>query len=113
MYVIKEPNDISFDKAGVKGKIFPTETLTKTTQYFLVETQSGHETTIIEQECDFIYYILHGSGYFLIRGTKEDCSVGDLVVIPAGTPFTYKGTLKMIASSTPPWREEQEKIVQE
>jgi mannose-6-phosphate isomerase-like protein (cupin superfamily) len=113
MYVIKEPRDISFDKAGVKGKIFPTETLTKTTQYFLVETQSGHETKIIEHNCDFIYYILQGSGNFIISGVKESCSVGDLVVIPAGTPFIYKGTLKMIASSTPPWREEQEEIVQE
>lgn len=111
MYVIKEPKENSFGKAGVKGKIFPIENLTSKTQYFLVETEKGHITTIIEHDCDFIYYILEGNGYFMINGRKEDCSRGDLVVVPAGAKFTYKGKLKMIATSTPPWYEIQEEVV--
>lgn len=111
MYVIHEPKEKSFEKAGIVGKIFPIHDLTHKTEYFLVETKKGHETTIIEKESDFIYYILEGSGYFIIGKSKELCATGDLVVIPAGTPFIYKGKLKMIATSTPPWREAQEEIL--
>ena len=111
MNVIKEPKDISFDKVGIKGKIFPISELTKSTSLVLVETQLGHETTIIEHQSDFTYYILEGNGYFLINDAKEECSQGDLVVIPAGTKFTYKGKFKMLLSCTPPWAKEQEETI--
>ena len=111
MYVIKEPKGLSFDKAGIKGKIFPASDLTSKTQYFLVETEKGHATKIIEHESDFIYYVLEGKGHFEINDQKENCQPGNLVVVPAGSPFTYKGKLKMIATSTPPWKEEQEETL--
>lgn len=113
MYVIKEPKEFSFQKAGIKGKIFPISPLTRKTEYFLVETEKGHETVIVEHTSDFIYYILEGKGYFVIDGEKESCRAGDLVVIPAGKTFTYKGNLKMIATSTPLWREDQEETLTE
>lgn len=95
----------------MKGKLFPTFGLTAETEFFLVETETGHETTIIEHDCDFCYYILEGQGYFKIEDTKEECFPGNLVVIPSGTKFTYKGRLKMLATSTPPWEEEQEETI--
>ena len=94
MYVLKAPKEFSFEKVGIKGKIFPAQDLISSTNFVLIETENGHETTIIEHKSDFIYYILEGNGYFLINDTKEECSQGDLVVIPAGTKFTYKGKLK-------------------
>lgn len=112
MYVLKEPKEISFEQVGIKGKLFPMQDITNKTQYFLVDTETGHETTIIEHKSDFIYYILSGDGYFIINDSKEDCSAGDLVVIPAGAKFTYKGKLKMITTSTPPWKEEQEETIE-
>ena len=111
MHVIKAPKQYSFEKVGIKGKIFPTDKLTDKTEYFLVETENGHETEIIEHKCDFIYYILSGYGSFLINGQQEKCQPVDLVVIPMGCRFSYKGKLKMIATSTPPWFEEQEETL--
>lgn len=110
-HVIEEPKEYSFQRAGIQGKIFPTQSLTEKTEYFLVETDNGHETTIIKHVCDFIYYILNGEGYFVVDGSRENCSEGDLVVIPAEKPFTYKGRLKMIATSTLPWRQKQEETL--
>lgn len=110
-YVLQEPEAYSFEKFGIKGKIFPTLSLTTEVQFFLVETETGHETTIIEHDCDFCYYVLAGQGQFIIEDTVEECTVGNLVVIPSGTKFTYKGHLKMIATSTPPWEEEQEETI--
>ena len=103
MFVIKEPSKYHIDKVGIKGKIFPINNLISSVEYFLVETPIGHESSIIEHKCDFIYYILDGNGYFIINNIKEKCKQGDLVVIPAGNTFTYKGKLKMITTSTPPW----------
>lgn len=111
MYVIHEPKEISFKKVGIVGKIFPIEKLTNKTEYFLVTTEHGHQTAIIEHGCDFIYYVLQGKGYFVVDGHKETCRAGDLVVIPAGRTFTYKGRLKMIATSTPPWWEGQDETL--
>ncbi|MGI8419299.1 MAG: cupin domain-containing protein [Candidatus Levyibacteriota bacterium] len=111
MYVIKEPTQNSFEKVGINGKIFPISDLTAKSEFVLVQTQSGHETTIIEHDSDFIYYVLEGEGYFLIEDQKESCAQGDLVVIPAGKKFTYKGNLKLLLSCTPPWTQEQEETL--
>lgn len=111
MYVVKEPKDFSFDKVGIKGKIFPLSNFVQSTSFVLIGTKQGHETTIIEHESDFIYYILKGSGYFVVNDIEEECSKGNIVVIPAGTKFTYKGTFKLLLACTPPWREEKEETI--
>ena len=53
----------------------------------------------------------YAPGWFEIDGTKEVCSKGELVVIPAGRKFTYKGKLTLLLIDTPPWREDQEETV--
>jgi mannose-6-phosphate isomerase-like protein (cupin superfamily) len=112
MHVLKPPIENSFEKVGIKGKIYPSkELIGEHAGYVLIETETGHETTIIEHESIFTYYILEGSGYFEINDDREDCVTGDLVVIPKGAKFTYKGKLKMLLITTPAWREEQEETV--
>lgn len=111
MFVIKEPENYSFDKIGHRGKVFPIEELTRKTQFVLIEVEDRLEDTIRQRECDFCYYILEGSGYFEINGNRENCATGDLVVIPAGKKFTYKGKMKLLLNCTPPWREEQEETI--
>lgn len=110
-YVINKPKQESFSKVGIKGFLFPTNKLTQKTEFILIETDEGHQTSIIENACDFSYYVLSGSGYFLINEEKEKCSEGDLVVVPAGTKFTYKGKLKMLLNVTPPFLPEQEETL--
>lgn len=111
MYVIKEPKESDFDRVGVRGKIFPTSELTSKSQFLIITTKTGHETIIIEHECDFVYFILQGAGTFTINNTKETCQTGDLVVVPADSPFTYQGNLKMLLVITPPFTPDQEEIV--
>ncbi len=108
MYVFHEPSSPSFHKVGIKGKIFPSQDLTSNTGFVLITTETGHETTIIEHQSTFIYYVLEGNGFFKVNDEKEACAAGNLVVIPAGNKFTYKGKLKMLLVTTPPWREDQE-----
>lgn len=109
--MIHEPFANSFDKVGIKGKIFPSIEISSKAEFVLIETDYGHETTIRERESDFIYYIIEGSGIFEINDKDEACGKGDLVVIPAGSKFTYKGALKMLLVNTPLWHEEQEETL--
>ncbi|HUS25969.1 MAG TPA: cupin domain-containing protein [Nevskiaceae bacterium] len=111
MYVIHEPSEHSFDKVGIQGKIFPARGLTESLNFVRISTETGHETKIIEHESTFCYYVLEGEGYFEINDQREDCAKGDLVVIPAGAPFIYKGKLEMLLVNNPPWREEQEETI--
>lgn len=110
MYILAEPSDFSFIKVGIKGKKFVTD-LTNNAGFALITTETGHESTIIEKECDFIYYVLEGSGYFEISGVKEDFVKGNLIVVPMGSKFTYKGKAKLLLITTPPFRPEQEETL--
>jgi mannose-6-phosphate isomerase-like protein (cupin superfamily) len=110
-HVLKPPIKPTFNRVGVIGSIFSTQHLTNKTEFLIIATEAGHDTTIIEHECDFSYFILEGSGEFIINGKTESCSVGNLVVIPAGNQFTYKGKLKMLLNVTPPFTPAQEETL--
>ena len=111
MFVLKEPGNFSFDKIGHKGKIFSMADLTKKMQFVLIEVKDKLGIVIRQRNCDFCYYIVEGSGYFEINGTRETCAKGNLVVIPAGNQFTFGGKMKMLLDCTPPWSESQEELI--
>jgi len=107
-HIFHLPEGYSFQKVGIKGKIFDTKSLSDEVEFSVIETEKGHETKIIEKECIFSYYIWEGEGSFEIDGQEEKCGKGDLVVIPKGIPFQYAGTMKMLLISVPWWFPEQE-----
>jgi mannose-6-phosphate isomerase-like protein (cupin superfamily) len=87
--------------------------LTSRCEHLLVETDTGHGTTILQEKSDFIYYVLDGEGSFEIDGAEVPCKAGDLVVVPHGNSFTYTGRLRMLLTCTPPWSPDQEKVISE
>lgn len=111
MHVIKEPKEWQFDKIGHRGKIFPTADLTDKVQFVVMESDDHLEVSLIQHTCDYSYYVLEGEGSFIINDQEETCSKGDLVVIPAGNKYTFKGKLKLLLVSTPPWSPEQQEEV--
>lgn len=111
IHVLKQPEGCQFEKVGIKGKKFSVADITSKTGICIIETKKGHETTIIERECDFIYYILEGEGYFEIDGQKENFCKEDLVVVPAGSKFRYVGKCRMLLITTPAFYPEQEETL--
>ena len=111
MPAIKEPKEWNFDKIGHKGKVFPTTDLSSRGQVVLMESEKGLDVSLIQNECDYFYYVIKGSGTFVIEGKEEICEEGDLVVVPAGSKYTFKGKLRLLLFSTPPWSEDQEEVV--
>ncbi len=110
-HVFHPPITNSFEKVGVKGKTFDVKHLSNDIEVTLIETEKGHETKIREKECAFLYFILDGNGGFEIEDEKEECSKGDLVVIPKNTAFQYAGTMKMLLIASPWWYPEQEETL--
>ena len=110
-HILKKPTNYSFEKVGIKGKAFPVVDIAKKTGVCIIETEKGHESTIIEHECDFIYYILEGTGYFGNKWKKELFEKDDLVVIPSNSIFKYTGNCKMLLITTPAFYPEQEETV--
>jgi len=108
VHVFHLPKDWSFDKIGHKGKIFPTEGLNKSAQFVYLEVEDGINTKLLQRECDYSYLVLEGNGYFEMEDKREECGAGDLVIIPKGTGFTYKGKMKLMLVCVPPWYPEQE-----
>lgn len=97
-------------RKGLAIRVFPTS-LSKKTEFIYVESEIGHGPVVIQRVSDFSYFIVEGSGEFEIDKKIELCKKGDLIVIPAGTPYTYRGKMNIVASSTPPWTAEQQMTV--
>jgi mannose-6-phosphate isomerase-like protein (cupin superfamily) len=110
-HVLTLPENYSFERVGIKGKRFSVSDITQKTGGCMIETDKGHDTTIIEHKCDFLYYVLDGEGYFIIDGQNEECKKGDLVVIPAESRFRYVGKLRMLLITTPAFYPEQEETL--
>jgi mannose-6-phosphate isomerase-like protein (cupin superfamily) len=112
-YVLFEPHEWSFDKLGHRGKLFESSSQLQSSSHLIIEIDGQLPAWLCQRECDFVYYIIEGQGTFHIEGRNEHCKVGNLVTIPKGTRFSYEGVgLKMLLTSTPPWRPAQEQVVE-
>ncbi len=105
-YVFHEPKNIDFDRFGHTGKFLGTDS--PFTQHLIIETNAGYEMSLRENQCEFDYYIIAGSGEFVINGQTYPCKIGDLIVIPPRAVFTVNGQLKMLLINTPRYTPEQE-----
>ena len=107
-YILEEPKDYSFeDRSGHSGKKF--QTLTTHEGALIIECDDALTVSLRENECDFSYYVIQGSGYFVFNdGERESVEAGNLVSIPAGTKFTFGGKLKMLLVNAPGYNPEQE-----
>lgn len=109
-FVFREPAEYGFqDRNGHSGKFFNASS--QQAGHLIIECQNKLTVSLIEHEVEFTYYILDGSGYFVCDGEKQEVRKGDLVVIPAGTKFTFGGQLKMHLMTTPRFWPEQEEII--
>ncbi len=53
-----------------------------------------------------MYYVLKGSGAFIIEGQETEVETGDLIVIPRGVTYQDKGKMTLLCFNSPRWRRE-------
>ena len=74
----------------------------------IIECSDKLTVSLTQQKTEFNYFVIEGTGYFVLNGNRHEVSKSDLVVIPAGTKYTFGGSLKMLLINTPKWSAEQE-----
>ena len=108
-YVFSEPEEYGFrDRDGHHGKFFTTHS--EKANHLIIECDDKLTVVLTERVSEFTYYVTAGSGYFLLNDERHEVKSGDLVVIPAGTKFTFGGQLRMFLTTSPPWTADQETV---
>lgn len=111
-YQLKKVKDIFSiaDKSGIALQVYPE---IGDCGIVLAQTEIGHENEILHKTSTFHYLLLQGFGEFVIAGKNVEVNEGDLISIKPNTPFYYKGTMKLLLVTNPPWTEEGETLVKE
>lgn len=76
--------------------------------FVLVETEDGHNQEFYNTQSSFNYVVLEGAGTFFVDDESVSVQKGDLISIKPNTRIYYKGKLKMLLITNPPWRAEDE-----
>ena len=77
------------------------------------ETKQGHFKEFCHTKSNFIYYIIEGSGTWIIEDEKHAVEAGDVVIVPPNTRFYYRGNLKQVCITAPSWQPEFEHHVRD
>lgn len=65
------------------------------------ETKSGHFQEWYDDASTYQWFIIEGSGEFVINDEKHKAKKGDLVVVPPKNRIHYLGNMKMVLITTP------------
>lgn len=72
-----------------------------------VSVEEGHFEEFSSKSY-YMYYIYEGSGIFVLNDEKVEAKATDLIVVPPDTRIHYFGTMKIVLTVTPAFREEDE-----
>lgn len=106
--VFRHENAAVIEKHGVKMRIYTTKAESRNAAVLYQETQAGHAEEFLHERSDFIYYILEGSGIWTVEDREFEAGAGDVVIVPAGKRFWFRGNLKQVCVTAPAWKEEYE-----
>lgn len=96
-------------KHGIDLTIYPSDNPLSTV--CRVSVKEGHFQEFYDVESSFTYSILSGKGTFYLNGEPVEAEAGDLIYIPPSTKIYYFGTMKMVLTCAPAWKEENERHV--
>lgn len=67
------------------------------------ETMAGHAEEFIHDRSAFIFYVIEGEGTWVIEDEEYPVVATDVVIVPPGKRFHYRGSLKQICITAPAW----------
>ena len=97
-FVFPIDNARKIHKFGVDITIYDTDT---SSGLVYEETQAGHCQEWYDDISTYQWYIIEGTGEFIINDQKHKVKKGDLVVVPPKNRIHYFGKLKMLLVTTP------------
>ena len=109
--IYKRKNALETQKHGVKMWIYGRDPEVENAAVAYQETETGHAQEFYHETSAFVFYIVEGEGVWIIEGEEHPVEASDVVVVPPGKKFYYRGNLKQICVTAPAWNEEHEKHV--
>lgn len=91
----------TFEQNGLAGFGYPLNN--REVEIYLEVSETGHDEEVSSDEITHIYYVLEGSGNFIINNEQYPVKVGQLVEIPPKNRFTFKGKMKLLLIMEPPY----------
>ena len=73
-----------------------------------VSVKKGLFQEFYDTKSAFTYYIIRGKGTFYLDDEPVEVKATDLIVIPPNTRIHYFGTMEMVLTVSPAWKEENE-----
>lgn len=67
------------------------------------ETGRGHAEEFFHDKSAFVFYIVEGQGTWVIEDREYPVEATDVVIVPPGKRFYYKGALKQVCITAPAW----------
>jgi mannose-6-phosphate isomerase-like protein (cupin superfamily) len=77
------------------------------------ETDQGHAEEFYHTRSAFVFYIVEGQGIWVIEDEEYRVAATDVVIVPPGKRFYYRGALKHICITAPAWEAEYEHHVRD
>jgi mannose-6-phosphate isomerase-like protein (cupin superfamily) len=111
--IIKKAQAFEFEKQGVKMRVYNSKDQCPDAAVVYQETLTGHNEEFFHSRSNFIFFIIEGSGTWFIDGSPHEVEAGDVLIIPPGTRFYYKGSLKQVCITAPAWEQEYEHHVRD
>lgn len=101
------------EKHGVSMRVYTTKEDCSNAAILYQETDTGHAEEFVHEKSDFLYYVLEGSGTWVVEDREFEVRAGDVIVVPSGKRFWFRGNLKQICITAPAWEEKYERHVRD
>lgn len=111
--IFKKSNAVTIEKHGVNMRIYNDRHDCPQAAIAYQETATGHGEEFYHEKSAFIYYIIEGSGTWVIDDIEYAAEKDDVVFVPPGKRFYFRGNLKQICITSPAWEEEFERHVRD
>lgn len=111
--IIRREDAVEFEKHGVRMCVYTGAAEGAPAGVVYQETESGHAEEFCHEKSAFIYYIIEGEGSFVIGGVEHPVKRGDVVVVPPGNSIYFRGRLRQVLFTVPPWEESFERHIRD
>jgi quercetin dioxygenase-like cupin family protein len=98
-----------FNKHGIDLTVYGQDVPTANVVH--VSVKKGHFQEFYDVESTFTYYVISGKGTFYLNDEAVEAKATDLIVIPPNTRIYYFGTMEMVLTVSPAFKEQNERHI--
>ena len=111
--IYKKDQAFFMDKQGVQMWVYNSQDDCPNAAVVYQEIKQGHAEEFYHDKSAFIFYIIEGHGTWVIEDEEFPVEAGDVVIVPPGKRFYYRGALKQVCITAPAWEAEHEHHVRD